>query len=110
MHTQTYRDAQPVQALDEMSRNLPNPYAIFYPVISRDGMPFPVNKCVQEIQGRAFREDVAWRGNLVVAKFTDTTYSVMVDVSMADFPLIKNWFLTHHSPVKVSLPASVSFT
>ncbi|EIN10815.1 hypothetical protein PUNSTDRAFT_65493 [Punctularia strigosozonata HHB-11173 SS5] len=92
----------PVHALDGMSKNLPNPYAIFYPVISRDGMPFPVNKCVKEIQGKNFREETAWRGNLVVAKFTDTTYTAMVDASMADFPLIKNYLLTHHSPVKVS--------
>jgi hypothetical protein len=90
-----------------MTKNLPNPYAIFYPVVSRDGMPFPVNKCVREIQGKNYREETAWRGNLVIAKFTDTSYTAMVDASMADFPLIKNYLLTHHSPVKVSVNCSL---
>ena len=72
----------------------------FDPVISRDGMPFPVNKCVREIQIQAqtFEEGRAWRGNLVVAKYRDPEYSAMIDASMADFPIIKNYLSTHLAP------------
>ncbi|OBZ71917.1 hypothetical protein A0H81_08210 [Grifola frondosa] len=35
-----------VEALDGMNKKFATPYIIFYPTISRDGMPFPVNKCI----------------------------------------------------------------
>ena len=89
---------QLIRALDGMNRNFSQPYAIFYPVVSRDGMPFPVNKCVREIQGRSYREELAWRGNIIVAKYRDSPFTSMVDASMADFPIIKNYLLTHGSP------------
>ncbi|KAI3611009.1 hypothetical protein WG66_013789 [Moniliophthora roreri] len=89
---------QLVEALDGMSRRFANPYIIFYPVVSRDGMPFPVNKTIREIQGRAFREDLAWRGNIVVAKYRDNPFSSMIDASMADFPILKNYLMTHGCP------------
>jgi hypothetical protein len=66
---------QLVEALDGMNRNFTNPYIIFYPTISRDGMPFPLNRAIREIQGRNFRESSAWRGNIVIAKYRDNPFS-----------------------------------
>jgi len=82
--------------LDGMNRKFANPYVIFYPVLSRDGMPFPVNKCLKEIQGPNFRENLAWRGNLVIAKYRDAQLSALMDATMADFPLLKNYLTTHY--------------
>lgn len=84
--------------LDWMNKPFSKPYVIFYPVLSRDGMPFPINKCVKEIQGPDFRENFAWRGNLVIAKYSDEQLSTLVDASMADFPLLKNYLATHYPP------------
>lgn len=95
------RLCQLVEALDGMNRKFANPYIIFYPVISRDGMPFPINKCIREIQDRAFREDLAWRGNIIIAKYRDNPFSSMIDASMADFPILKNYLMTHGSPGQV---------
>ena len=85
--------------LDGMNRPFINPYVIFYPVLSRDGMPFPVNKCIKEIQGPNYREHLAWRGNLVIAKYRDDQLSALMDATMADFPLLKNYLSTHYSPM-----------
>ncbi|KAI0751264.1 hypothetical protein C8Q80DRAFT_1268531 [Daedaleopsis nitida] len=87
-----------VEALDGMMNKFTTPYIFFYPVLSRDGMPFPVNKCIREIQGQMFDDARAWRGNLIVAKYHDTDYSAMIDASMADFPIIKNYLSTHLAP------------
>ncbi len=95
-----------MEALDGMNRKFANPYIIFYPVVSRDGMPFPVNKSIKEIQGRAFREDIAWRGNIVIAKYRDNPFSSMMNASMADFPLLKNYLSTHGSPSEVRIRSS----
>jgi len=89
----------PVEALDGMNRKFTTPYLIFYPVVSRDGMPFPINKCIREIQGTNYKEEVAWRGNIVIAKYQDDLFSTMMDASMADFPLVKNYLLTNYSPL-----------
>ncbi|KJA24618.1 hypothetical protein HYPSUDRAFT_479790 [Hypholoma sublateritium FD-334 SS-4] len=89
---------QLVEALDGMNRKFANPYVIFYPVVSRDGMPFPINKTVRDIQGQAYKPEYAWRGNIVVAKYRENPFSSMIDASMADFPILKNYFLTHGSP------------
>ena len=86
---------QPVEALDCMTKKFATPYIIFYPIISRDGMPFPVNKLVRDMQGRLFKEPEAWRGNLIVMKYRDTQYSSMTSISMADFPILKNYLSTH---------------
>ncbi|PIL36693.1 hypothetical protein GSI_00382 [Ganoderma sinense ZZ0214-1] len=89
-----------IEALDGMIKKFTTPYILFYPVISRDGMPFPVNKCIREIQLQAqtYDEARAWRGNLVIAKYRDADYSAMIDASMADFPIIKNYLSTHLAP------------
>ncbi|KAI0771531.1 hypothetical protein BD413DRAFT_475573 [Trametes elegans] len=91
-----------VEALDGMIQKFATPYIVFYPVVSRDGMPFPVNKCIREIQRDRFDEARAWRGNLLVAKYRDgkdgVKYGAMMDASMADFPIIKNYLSTHLAP------------
>ncbi|KAG2013399.1 hypothetical protein CC2G_010316 [Coprinopsis cinerea AmutBmut pab1-1] len=89
---------QLVEALDCMNKKFANPYIVFYPVLSRDGMPFPINKCIRDMQGKAFKEQVAWRGNIVVAKYRDNPFTSMIDASMADFPILKNYLLTHGCP------------
>lgn len=86
---------QLIEALDGMLQKLTRPYIIFYPAVSRDGMPFPVNKAIREMQGYNFAEAGAWKGDLVVAKYKDTEYSTMIDASIADFPIIKNYLSTH---------------
>lgn len=91
--------------LDGMNKKFAKPYIIFYPVLSRDGMPFPINKCLKEIQGPNYRENHAWRGSLVIAKCRDEELSALTDATMADFPLLKNYLSTHRSPaVSVSFP------
>ncbi|KAN0131034.1 hypothetical protein V8E53_011167 [Lactarius tabidus] len=96
-----------VEALDMMNKKFANPYIIYYPVISRDGMPFPVNRTVRDIQeeltkGRRGRDDLLWRGNLVAAKFADNHFEEMMHASMADFPILKNFLATHPSPIRVT--------
>jgi len=90
----------PVEALDGMNKKFTYPYVIFYPVVSRDGMPFPINKCIREIQGALFKEELAWRGNIVIAKYRDDRFTSMMDASMADFPLLKNYLSTNYCPYK----------
>lgn len=99
----------PVEALDGMNKKFSQPYVIFYPVVSRDGMPFPVNKGIREIQGRSFREANAWRGNIIVAKYRDSPFSSMVNGSIADFPILRNYFMTHGAPYVPLPPANHGF-
>jgi len=91
-----------------MNKKFANPYIIFYPVVSRDSMPFPVNRSIREIQGKMFREENAWRGDIIIAKYRDNPFSTMIDASMADFPILKNYLLTHGAPMHVGrfYPAS----
>lgn len=84
-----------------MIRKFTNPYIIFYPIVSRDGMEFPINKSIRDIQGRGFKEEVAWRGNILIAKYRDNPFSSMMDASMADFPILKNYLFTHGAPRQV---------
>jgi len=87
-----------VEALDGMTRNFSNPYVIFYPTVSRDGMAFPVNSAIREIQGRRFKEPYAWRGNIVVARYRESPFSSLINANMADFPILKNYLMTHGAP------------
>lgn len=84
--------------LEGMSKKFATPYILFYPTVSRDAMPFPTNKCIREMQGTFYREPAAWRGNIVVAKYVDATYSAMAHASMADFPILKNYLSTRPAP------------
>ncbi|TFY58568.1 hypothetical protein EVJ58_g6347 [Rhodofomes roseus] len=89
---------QVIENLEGMTRKFATPYIVFYPIVSRDGMPFPLNKGVREIQGDNYEEAKAWRGNLVVAKYRDQEYASMMDASMADFPIVKNWLSKKPAP------------
>ncbi|KAH9894053.1 hypothetical protein C8Q73DRAFT_646176 [Cubamyces lactineus] len=88
-----------IEALDGMLNKFPFPYIAFYPILSSDGMPFPVNKCIREFKGERYDQASAWRGSIVIAKYKDIHYSGMMDFSMADFPIIKNYFITHPAPL-----------
>jgi len=51
-----------------MNKQFANPYIVYYPVVSRDGMLFSVNRTIRGMQeeasrGRSLREDQLWRGN-----------------------------------------------
>ena len=91
---------QVVEALNGMHTPFHQPFIIFYPTVSRDGMPFPINECVREIQseGGTYLEANAWRGTIVIAKYSDLDFSAVAHASMADFPVLKNWLLQHHAP------------
>jgi hypothetical protein len=78
-----------------MNKKFSSPYVVFYPTVSRDGMPFPVNKSIRDLQGSAFREEMAWRGNIVVGKYTGDPFQNLVNATMADYPIVKNYFMTH---------------
>lgn len=96
-----------------MNKKFTNPYIVYYPAVSRDGMPFPINKSIRDIQGSDFNERFAWRGtipllegiiptstqslgNIIIGKFRDhdQPFTSMMDASMADFPILKNFIRT----------------
>jgi hypothetical protein len=86
-----------------MNKKFANPYIIYYPCVSCDGRLFPMNRIVRDIQEevnkcRRLSEDQLWRGNLVAAKFADDRFMQMMDASMADFPILKNFLGTHPFP------------
>ncbi|KAJ7477150.1 hypothetical protein B0H11DRAFT_1292318 [Mycena galericulata] len=89
-----------IEALEQMTKNFTHPYIVYYPTISRDGMPFPINRCIRDIQGVHFNEHAAWRGNVIIGKFRDhdQPFTSMMDASMADFPILKNFITTRGSP------------
>ncbi|KAA1475952.1 hypothetical protein DENSPDRAFT_861002 [Dentipellis sp. KUC8613] len=90
---------QPVEALDGMNKRFTEPYMVFYPTISRDGLPFPVNLSIREIQGNAFKKHMCWCGDIIIAKYQSSRFTVMKNMTMADYPLLKNWLAMHLSPV-----------
>ncbi|KAJ7218986.1 hypothetical protein B0H12DRAFT_1271720 [Mycena haematopus] len=83
-----------------MTKQFTFPFIIFYPVTSRDGMPFPVNKNIYEYQGAEVRGCHPWCGDIIVSKFSDRSNPMnsLRDVSMADFPIVKNIFRCNVSP------------
>lgn len=84
-----------IEALDGMNHKFEQPYVIFFPAVSKDGHPFPINSYVKDLEGASFRADLAWRGDLIVVKYADIEYSSMIDISIADFPLVKNYLSTN---------------
>lgn len=48
--------------------------------------------------GRNYKEQSAWRGNIVIAKYRESPFSSMTDATMADFPILKNYLMTHGLP------------
>jgi len=92
-----------VYSLDGMNGKFSHPYIVYYPTVSRDGKPFPINKSIRNIQDANFCEQNAWRGNVIIGKFHDHDhpfYSLM-DASMADFPIMKNFIRSQASPARV---------
>ncbi|KAJ7606582.1 hypothetical protein DFH06DRAFT_987743 [Mycena polygramma] len=72
-----------------MSAKLNRPYIIFYPIKSDDGRPLPINRNIKDIKGRN-----SWQGDIVVGKFYDheQPFASMVDTSIADYPIVNNFF------------------
>ncbi|KAH9914573.1 uncharacterized protein B0H18DRAFT_1125451 [Fomitopsis serialis] len=89
---------EPVESLEGMSRRFATPYIVFYPTVSSDGLPFPINKCAREIQGDRFEAANAWRGDLIIAKYIGQDYAQMTHASMSDFPIVKNWLSKKLAP------------
>lgn len=76
-----------------MTQRFDKPFILFYPVVSRTGATIPVNKAIKEIRGEGFVEEDAWRGNIIAAKYRGggtNPFMSLMDMSMADFPLLKN--------------------
>ncbi|KAH9924810.1 uncharacterized protein B0H18DRAFT_403413 [Fomitopsis serialis] len=88
---------EPIKKLDGMLIDFPAPYLAFYPIVSSDGMVFPINKCMYEIRGKKIRSPNVWRGDIVVAKY-HSEYVALMDATMADFPLLRNWFSKKPGP------------
>jgi len=99
---------QLIESLDGMNKKFSSPYVVFYPTVSRDGMPFPINKCIRDLQGAAFRGEMAWRGNIIVGKYTGHPFSNLTNASMADYPIMKNYFMTHGCVQDASFRATAS--
>ena len=81
-----------------MPRKLDERFIVFYAVVSVNGEEFDVNEWIKEIQEGRYREDVAWRGDIVIAKYCDNPFTTIIDMSIADYPLIKNFLRTHGQP------------
>jgi hypothetical protein len=88
-----------------MTRPFAKPYYIvFYPVVARDEISFPINKSsVPLCKGKHYDEENPWRGDIVVAKLSgpmqfQAHFSSITDASMADFAVITNHFYTSIAP------------
>ncbi|EMD30843.1 hypothetical protein CERSUDRAFT_26886, partial [Gelatoporia subvermispora B] len=84
-----------ITRLSEMTEDLPYGFIAFYGKASKDGHAFPLNQNIQSIQQNKFNKASAWRGDIIVAKYTDAKFSNMQHISMADWPVLKNFFQTH---------------
>ncbi|TEB39418.1 hypothetical protein FA13DRAFT_1784175 [Coprinellus micaceus] len=92
---------QMISAIPEMRRGFIEPYMVFFPVRSQDGLRFPINECIKAMKGKSFDEETAWRGTIVVAKCVDMSFDgnrAFTDITMADYVFVKNWFLHSRSP------------
>ncbi|KAJ7513016.1 hypothetical protein B0H11DRAFT_2213554 [Mycena galericulata] len=89
-----------VNSLEGMSKMFTHPYLVYYPLISRDGSPFPINQNIRDIQGPQYESHCAWKGDIIVGKCEERNkpFATMTDASMADFPIVKNFFRTLSSP------------
>ncbi|KAJ3014360.1 hypothetical protein NUW54_g1325 [Trametes sanguinea] len=97
-----------MERINRMYKPFPMPYIIFYPVVSRDDMPFPVNEHIKTIQNDCFDGPQLWKGDIIVAKYKDTTYSQMTMASMADYPLIKIFLSSCGAPSPKFVPISLA--
>ncbi|KAJ7067940.1 hypothetical protein C8F01DRAFT_1116267 [Mycena amicta] len=89
-----------LESLQGMNKQFSQPYIVFYPTVSQDGSPFPINASIRNIQGPNFREQDAWRGNVIIGKFADrdAPFHSFMDAGMADFPLMRNFIRSRYSP------------
>ncbi|KAF8511200.1 hypothetical protein JB92DRAFT_2935944 [Gautieria morchelliformis] len=70
------------------ARNFQYPYVVFFPVISQNGGQFPTNFTLRDIQGRNYRDSNSWKGDIVVAKYWDHPFGLIMDCAMSDYPMI----------------------
>ncbi|KAA1479883.1 hypothetical protein DENSPDRAFT_750668, partial [Dentipellis sp. KUC8613] len=84
--------------LDYMTQRFRCPYVIFYPILSCDGLNFDINRTIAEIKGSRYVEDKAWRGDIVVVKYTDHTLDTLDNISISDYAILRNYFRTHDPP------------
>jgi len=78
---------------------------VFFPIISSSGAPFPINLTIKDIQDQRFRETSeymptfsvcrctdapkdAWRGDIVVGKYSDHAFGRIMNCAMSDYPMI----------------------
>ncbi|KAJ7442235.1 hypothetical protein B0H11DRAFT_1663868, partial [Mycena galericulata] len=89
-----------VCSLEGMTKRFAHPYVVYYPLKSREGLPFSINENIRGIQGSRFQSHLAWKGDIIVGKCMDQSepFSSMTSVSMADFPILKNFLGSLGSP------------
>ena len=78
-----------------MPKKLDQCFIVFYAVVSVDGQAFNVNESIKEIQEGLYREDVAWKGDIIIAKYCDNPFTTIIDMFIANYPLIKKIFKTY---------------
>ncbi|KAF7331759.1 hypothetical protein MKEN_00055800 [Mycena kentingensis (nom. inval.)] len=89
-----------INALDGIERPLSQPYIVFFPTMSQDGSPFPINQTIRDIQGPNFKDQCAWRGNVVIGKYTaaNDPFNSLIDAGTQDFAIIRNLIRSRASP------------
>lgn len=88
-----------------MTKDFEKPYVIFYPLADRTGKFMPVNKAVRNIQGNKHSGTMEWRGDIMIAKFrggVDDPFSSLIDIHMADFPILKNYLMRNGPAAEAS--------
>lgn len=98
----TFFFSQIVESLDYMNCKFANPYIIFYSIRACNSMALPINRSISVLQGDSL--DNPWRGNIVVTKYSNgkLPFSSLIETFIADFAVIKNYFLIHGYPQQVS--------
>ncbi|KAJ7272668.1 hypothetical protein B0H12DRAFT_1008015 [Mycena haematopus] len=89
-----------IERLQMMGKKFAAPYIVYYPTVSRDGLPFRINSTIRDLQGLNFDRKRPWRGNIIVGKVQDYNhpFESMIDATMADFAIIKNFFVNEAAP------------
>ncbi|KAL6304375.1 hypothetical protein BKA93DRAFT_733391, partial [Sparassis latifolia] len=82
-----------IHKLDGMHRPLPNPYGIFTPGMSNNGLPFTRNKCISSMVGSRLPNNTDWKGDIIIVKYRDNTHQDFLDLTMSEFPIVKNYFI-----------------
>ena len=90
-----------------MTKNFEKPYIIFYPLADRAGKPMPANEAIRNIQGNNYSGTTEWKGDIIIAKFrggVGDPFSSIIDISMADFPILKNYLMRNGPEAEASKP------